>query len=156
MFDSFIRACFYAKVSPDRIGQTIGNAPASAGYHKQDGTITLGGQKIAYCAAVDFGVNDLTRAQIKKLLQEMAKQGWAAWFRDWDNNEHIHGVYVGLRMKPQLALQVIDFLRDRTGLSGHGEERFYTAPTSLDIPLAKAFVQSNPSFKKKVPSHLLA
>ena len=156
MFESWIRACFYAEVSPDRVTQTIGNAKASAGYHAKDGQITINGAvKINYCAAVDFSVRGLTRSQIKKLLENLAKQGWVAWFRDWEGNEHIHAVYVGIYMKPQLAAQVIDFLNDRTGLAGHAKEKFYTAPTSLDKPLAQAFVRANPAYKKKVPAYLL-
>lgn len=164
-FDSFIRACFYAKINPEktsegtrRVVQTIGNAPASAGYHAQDGTVTSNGTKIPYCAAADFSVRGLTAAQIKKWLQELARQGWCGWYRfegSFKNNRHVHAVFVGVHMKPQLVAQVIDFLNDRNGLVGHAHETFYTAPTELDRPLAHAFVRANPSAKKRVPSYLL-
>jgi hypothetical protein len=166
-FDAYVRACFYAGANPEfladgktrRVGQRIGNAGPSAGYHAKDGDVTVNGKQIPYCAAVDLRTNGMTAAQIKKLLQELARQGFAAWYRfegKFTNNRHIHAVFAGLPMKQQLRSQVIDFLNDRTGLVGHAEETFYTAPTALDKPLALMLVRSNPTTKKKVPSNLLA
>jgi hypothetical protein len=54
-FAAFMRACNRMKVSPYRIGQTIGNHPRSVGYHQRDGVLKVNGQNIDYCAAVDLG-----------------------------------------------------------------------------------------------------
>lgn len=159
-FDSYILACFHAKINPEktsegtrRVVQTMGNAPASAGTHAQDGTLTLNGQPLPYSAAVDLSVRGLTLSQIKKWLQELAKQGFVAWYRhtgSFENNRHIHAIYVGIGMKPSLQAQVVDYLNDRTGLVGHATETFYTAPPEVDKVLAQMFVRYNPSQKKKL------
>lgn len=146
-FDSYIRACFYAEVSPQRISQTIGNAPASAGYHARDGYAVEGGKLVAYCAAVDLRVYDLNTSQIRALLIELATQGFAAWYRHeggFSNNRHIHAIFAGLKMKRQLRAQVVDFLNDRNGLTNHDSEKFYTAPAALDAPIRDALNRANP------------
>ena len=99
-FDGFLRACLRAKVQPRRIGQTIGDHPKSFGYHHRDGTVDYRGQKLDYCAAVDIGTHDLTRAQINRWLEELARQGFAAFYREkghWMGGEHIHATYRRLR-----------------------------------------------------------
>jgi hypothetical protein len=146
-FDALIRAAFHAGVSPDRVTQTIGNALASAGFHAQDGELLDGGERIPYCAAVDLHTNDLRGGQVKLLLYHMAAQGFACWFRyrgSFAHNQHIHAVFVGLKMKPQLQRQVRDFLHDRDGLADHGPEPYWTPPAAIDAPLRAAFLRSNP------------
>ncbi len=108
-FDAFLRACNDAQIHPYRIGQTIGNHPLSAGYHRRDGTVSFRGQKIPYTAAVDLGTRDLNRVQLARFLESLAEQGFAAFYREggkWRGNEHIHAIYAPLRMKPQLQRQV--------------------------------------------------
>ncbi len=142
-FQAFIRACTEAGISPTRVTQTIGNAPASAGFHAPDGVLN----SERYCAAVDLHTRDLNRTQIKKLLNAMAKQGFAAWYRfegSFANNQHLHAVYAALPMKRQLRAQVVDFLNDRTGLAGHAHETFYTAPRDIDIVIQAMFLHANP------------
>ena len=115
-FDGFKRACFRAKVQPRRIGQTIGDHPRSMGYHHRDGTVKYKGQKIDYSAAVDIGTGDLSRAQINRLLEELARQGFAAFYREkghWEGNEHIHAIYAPLKMKPQLRAQLREWADKR-------------------------------------------
>jgi len=115
-FDGFKRACYRAKVQPRRIGQTIGDHPKSVGYHKRDGTLEYRGQKLDYSAAVDIGTQDLTRAQINKLLEELTRQGFAAFYREkgkWKGGEHIHAIYAPLQMKPQLRGQLSEWARKR-------------------------------------------
>lgn len=165
-FDAFIRACFYAGVNPEstsegtkRVVQTIGAAKASAGTHAQDGTVTVNGQTIAYSAAVDISVRGLAVPTIKKFLQELAKQGFVAWYRhtgSFAQNRHVHAVFAGLPMKKMLQAQVVDFLNDRNGLVGHATETFYTAPAAIDAPLAQMFVRANPSQRARVPKEYLA
>ncbi len=108
-FDGFKRACYRAHVQPRRIGQTIGDHPRSVGYHHRDGTVKYRGQRLDYCAAVDIATNDLTRPQINRLLEALASQGFAAFYREgenWKGGEHIHAIYAPLKMKPQLRGQL--------------------------------------------------
>lgn len=115
-FKAFVCACYRAKIQPFRIGQTIGDNPLSAGYHHQDGVWWQGKASFDYCAAVDLGVSDLSAAQINAFLEELAKQGFAAFYRHegkWKGHEHIHAIYALLPMKIQLRRQVREFLRDR-------------------------------------------
>jgi uncharacterized protein YraI len=100
-----------------RITQTIGNAPASAGYHAADGTVN--GR--AYCAATDLSVRGLTATQIHNLLERLARAGFAAWYRKdgvdgWRGADHLHVVYANAAMKSQLRAQVRSFLVGRNGL----------------------------------------
>lgn len=115
-FGGFVRACTRAQVHPWRISQTIGNAPRSVGYHHRDGTVLYHGKKVDYTAAVDIATNDLARPQIFKLVDELGRQGFAAFYREgpkWVNGEHIHAVYAPLKMKPQLRRQVREWERKR-------------------------------------------
>lgn len=165
MFDAYIMACYLAKIDPEitsqgtkRVVQTIGNAPDSKGFHAKDGEVVVKGVTIPYCAAVDLSVRGLTAGQIKKWLAELAKQGFAAWYRFegvFANNRHVHAVYVGVQMKKHLQSQVQDFLRDKNGLASHAGETFYVAPVDVDKPLAQMFVRANPSQRTKVPQELL-
>jgi hypothetical protein len=115
-FEAYTRACYRAGIHPDRIGQTIGDHPLSRGYHKRDGVLVISREKVDYCAAVDLGVFDLSEAQIKRFLNELARQGFACWYRHggkWTGGEHIHAIYALLPMKPQLRGQVRQFLQER-------------------------------------------
>jgi hypothetical protein len=142
-FAAYIRACFTAEIDPsDRVMQTIGNAPASAGFHAQDGV--LNGQP--YCAAVDLRTRDLSREQILEFLKQLARNGFACWYRfegSFTNNQHIHAVYAALPMKPELRAQVRDFLADRNGLASHAKEHFYTAPAATDAIIRAMFLHAN-------------
>ena len=70
-FEAFVRACRNARVHPWRLGQTIGDHPRSVGYHKRDGNW----RGVPFCAAVDIGTWDLSRAQISRLNQALWRQG---------------------------------------------------------------------------------
>jgi hypothetical protein len=112
-WQAYLRACKAAKIHPNRIGQTLGDNPNSVGYHKRDGVLQRGNQKIDYTAAVDLGVWDLTPTQIYTFLDALAAQGFAAFYRHegkWKGNEHIHAIYAFLPMKPQLQIQLREFL----------------------------------------------
>ena len=111
-FAAFMRACNRMKVTPYRIGQTIGEHPRSVGYHRRDGVLKIKGQNIDYTAAVDLGAQDMTPVQIQRFLDVMAWEGFAVWYRSgprWKNGEHIHAIYGALKMKPQLEGQMRDF-----------------------------------------------
>ena len=131
-FDGFKRACYRAHVQPRRISQTIGDNPKSVGYHHRDGTIKYRGEKIDYCAAVDIGTQDLTRAQINRLLEGLASQGFAAFYREgghWKGGEHIHAIYAPLKMKPQLRGQLHEWADKRR----HQKKRIYHWQRRLNL-----------------------
>ncbi|MEZ4475237.1 MAG: hypothetical protein R3F60_31480 [bacterium] len=132
-----------AGVTADRISQTIGNAAASAGYHAADGQA----DGLDYCAAVDLRTRDLTRAQIRALLERLASHGFAAWYREpgadgWPADEapHIHAVFAGVRMKAQLQGQVRDFLRGLNGLASHRAYAFWS-PTAASLAIVRLLFQ---------------
>lgn len=115
-FKAFLQACRDSRIHPNRIGQTIGDFPLSFGYHKKDGVLRVGKERIDYTAAVDLGANDLDRAGINRFLHNLTKQGFACWYREkgkWKGGEHIHAIYASLPMKPELRGQVRLFLRER-------------------------------------------
>jgi hypothetical protein len=116
-------------LAASRITQTIGNAPASAGYHARDGYAN--GQP--YCAATDISTRGLSLTFIRRLLERMGRLGFAAFYRrpgydGWPSSQvaHIHAVYAGAHMKSQLRGQVTDWLSGRNGLASHGPYRFFT------------------------------
>ena len=115
-WNAYLRACKQAKIHPIRIGQTVGDHPRSVGYHKRDGVLRIGGQNVDYTATVDLGTWDLKPAQINAFVDALSDQGFAAFYRHkgkWKGGEHIHAIYAFLPMKPQLQIQVKEFLRER-------------------------------------------
>lgn len=121
-------------MSASRITQTIGSAPASAGYHSSDGTA----DGRAYTAAVDLSTRDLSSTEIRALLQRLGENGFAAWYRQpgsdgWPASEapHIHAVFAGVVMKSALRAQVRDFLDGRNGLTSHSIYRFWPPPADV-------------------------
>ncbi len=128
-----------AGVTADRITQTVGYAAASAGYHAPDGTV----DGHSYTAAVDLSVRGMTQTQIRALLERLAQNGFAAWYRwpghdGWPSSEspHIHAVFAGVVMKSQLREQVRDYLSGRNGLSSHTTYTFWRA-TSADRAIVR-------------------
>jgi hypothetical protein len=106
-----------AGVSAWRIVQTIGNAPASAGYHLADGSVN----GHPYTAAIDLSVSGLSNTQIRNLLERLAKVGYAGWYRQnghdgWSGANHIHAVYANCKMKAVLRAQIRSWLLGRNGL----------------------------------------
>lgn len=133
-------------VSAGRIIQTIGNAPASHGYHLADGTVN--GKP--YTTAVDLSTRGLSHIEVKKLLERLGRVGFAAWFRDpghdgWPSNatEHIHAVYAGAPMKDVLDNQVRDYLHQKNGLASHTTYRFYQWSHQAKAKVARLFKASN-------------
>lgn len=165
MFDSYIRALFHAGIDPDRIVQTMTvgkGVAASAGTHDKQGEITAeNGVKIPFGVAIDIHVHDLSDTQIEKMLLELAKQGYVGWYRHTGSfsggKSHVHIVYCGHYIVADILHdQIIDYLNNRTGLKGHATETFFTAPTSVDKPLAQMYARSNPNRRKRIPQELLA
>lgn len=132
-----------AGVAAWRITQTIGNAPASAGYHAQDGVAN--GR--AYCAATDLSVRGLTATQIHNLLERLGRLGFAAWYRKdgvdgWRGADHIHAVYANARMKTQLRAQVRSFLVGRNGLVSNTPYRWHAFSSAAVRTVAAKFAAS--------------
>jgi hypothetical protein len=132
-----------AGVAAWRITQTIGNAPASAGYHAQDGTVN----GHPYTAAVDLSVSGMTTTQIHNLLERLAKVGFAAWYRrngsdGWTGANHIHAVYANCKMKTQLRSQVRSWLVGRNGLVSNTIYKFHTFSASAKSIVKAKFEQS--------------
>lgn len=115
-------------LSASRITQTIGSASASAGTHKQDGTVS----GHPYSAATDISVRGLSTTQIHNLLEKLGKVGFAVWYRQpghdgWPSNQvaHIHAVYANCKMKESLRSQVRSWLDGRNGLRSNTTYRFH-------------------------------
>ncbi|HEY0192563.1 MAG TPA: hypothetical protein VGC42_15700, partial [Kofleriaceae bacterium] len=132
-------------VTASRIMQTIGNAPASAGTHAQDGTVN----GHPYCAATDISVSGLSNTQIKNLLAKLSKVGFAAWFRwpghdGWPSSEvrHIHAVYANAKMKSSLRSQVRSWLVGRNGLVSNTLYSFFKWSSSEKAVVRGKFAQS--------------
>jgi len=133
-----------AGVAEWRITQTIGNAPASAGYHAQDGTAN----GHPYTAAVDLSVSGMTTTQIHNLLERLAKVGYAGWYRrdgsdGWSGANHIHAVYANCKMKSQLRSQVRSWLVGRNGLVSNTIYRFHTFSALAKSVVKSKFAQSS-------------
>lgn len=131
-----------------RISQTIGNAPASAGTHAQDGTA----QGYPYSAATDLRIGGLSSVQIAKLLDDLASVGYAGWYRHpgydgWPSSQapHIHAVWVGAPMKLILRNQVRDWVVGKNGLASHTTYTFHTWPQCRRDAIWKSFLQHNPA-----------
>ncbi|NVB78368.1 MAG: hypothetical protein HOV81_08250 [Kofleriaceae bacterium] len=133
-----------AGVAAWRITQTIGNAPASAGTHAADGSVN--GR--SYSAATDISVSGLSTTQIHNLLEKLAKQGFAVWYRKngadgWSGANHMHMVYANCKMKSSLRSQVRSWLAGRNGLVSNTTYRFHTFSAS-----AKATVKAKYEMSK--------
>ena len=132
-------------VSASRIMQTIGNAPASAGTHAQDGVVN----GHPYSAATDISVSGLSNAQIRNLLARLAKVGFAAWFRwpghdGWPASEvrHIHAVYANCKMKTALRSQIRSWLVGRNGLVSNTLYSFFHWTAAEKAVVRHKFPQS--------------
>jgi hypothetical protein len=127
-----------------RIVQTIGNAPASAGYHLPDGSVN----GHLYTAAVDLSVRGLSDTQIRNLLERLAKVGFAGWYREnghdgWVGANHIHAVYANCKMKTVLRAQVHSWLLGRNGLVSNTIYRFHTFSALAKRIVKGKFAQSD-------------
>ncbi|MFO0627570.1 MAG: hypothetical protein U0325_18325 [Polyangiales bacterium] len=135
-----------AGVPAERIVQTIGSAPASAGTHGPDGTVN--GQP--YSAATDLSTRGLATSSIHELLDRLANQGFAAWYRwpghdGWPSSEspHIHAIYVGARMKTSLRSQVASWLVGRNGLVSNTTYQFHTWTASQRALIRAVYARFN-------------
>ena len=126
-----------------RVVQALGNAPASAGFHKSDGIL----YGVPYTAAVDVSVKGLSNTQIATVVEELCRVGFSSFYRNWPGNLHIHGDYAGVPQKPQLDRQQEDFFAGKDGLAGHrraDQEWWYPSVELRAIP-ERMFRLSNPA-----------
>jgi uncharacterized protein YraI len=130
-------------ITAGRITQTVGNAPASAGVHKADGTVN--GK--AYTAAIDISTSGLSSTQIHNLLEKLGKVGYAAWYRKsgsdgWNGSNHIHGVYANCKMKSALQSQVRSWLVGRNGLVSNTTYKWHAFSAAAKSTVKAKFAQS--------------
>ena len=133
-----------AGVAAWRITQTIGNAPASAGYHAQDGTVN--GRP--YTAAIDISTSGMSTTQIHNLLERLARVGYAGWYRKngsdgWTGANHIHAVYANCKMKAQLRAQMRSWLVGRNGLVSNTIYKFHKFSALAKSVVKSKYAQSN-------------
>ena len=84
-----------------------GGVNASAGTHD------LGG-------VWDCSITGMNHKQIRATVKWLRKAGFAAWFRDWPGNQHIHAVLLGHRvMSPGARSQCDSYRANRDGLAGN-------------------------------------
>ena len=108
-------------VTSGQITQTVGNAPASAGFHAAEGQID--GHDYTSCIDLSWS---LASPEFKA---RMVMAGFAPFFRhtgSFADNRHIHAVSIGLRdsqgrcrIQPGPRQQIIDATRNLNGLDGH-------------------------------------
>jgi hypothetical protein len=135
-----------AGVTASMISQTIGDAAASAGTHLQDGTIN--GEP--YCAATDLSVSGMTDSKVYDLLDNLASQGFAAYYRKpgydgWPSSgaRHVHAIYAGVKMKSSLQSQVKDWLAGLNGLVSHTAYTFFKPTQAQKDLVSSLFNQHN-------------
>lgn len=134
-------------ITSSRVSQTIGGAPASAGYHLSDGTVN----GVDYCAATDVRTVGLSEAQIKSLIENMARLGLTGWYRKpgfdgWPSSEapHIHVVFASAPKKSQLDGQVEDWLVGKNGLASHTTYQFYTWSSTAKTAVLRLLGRTSP------------
>lgn len=146
-FNNYIWACFGAHVSPDRVMQTVGTAPASAGSHKADTNYKFdNGHTEPITGAIDLRTKDLTPTQIQNLLYFLFHAGFVGWWRhegSFKDNQHIHAIWVGMKLKPFLQAQFWDFLAGNDGLASHQKSRGVKATVEQQTKLIALFQQHN-------------
>ena len=149
-------------ITSERIMQTIGSASASAGTHEaepgSDGGQEYRVQGKIYCAAVDLRSKDLSASEIRDLLENLAREGFAAWDRHpgrdgWPDDEvkHIHAVYTGCAMKGVLRRQVQDYLEGKNGLASHRDYDFFS-PSNVALRQVRDSFQSHTMMTAGLPS----
>lgn len=151
-FAAYVTACFQAGISPARVVQTLGHAAASAGTHGKDGTfINENGKPEAYSAALDLSVKHprLTVEQRERLQKKLWSNGFGFWYRqapEFPNNEHLHGIYFGVKMKRSLRNQAHAFLAHTSGLVSDKADKFVrdNLTATQEQHLRKMFLENNP------------
>jgi hypothetical protein len=141
-------ALVFLGITEDRITQTIGDAPDSAGTHAEDGSA----EGHPYSAATDLRVLGLSEADIDQYIADLAAVGYAGWYRqpgqdgvpsDW--SPHIHAVWVGAPMKLSLRNQVRSWIDGRNGLASDTPYEFHQWPECLRDAVWERYLENNPA-----------
>lgn len=114
-----------------QVTQTYGNAAASSGFHLAEGNYN--GQ--LYSSCTDLSISVLNKKNIDLLIEA----GFCPYARigaKWNNNEHIHTIFVGLKdsngkitIKPGPKQQIISWYKGYDGLVGNNKYSGSYAPT---------------------------
>lgn len=136
-----------AGIPISRVGQTVGNAAASAGTHAKDGEF----EGHDYAACTDFHIADLSDAEVHGLCAQLAGAGFCPYFRKpgadgWpcQDARHVHAIWPGCAMKRIVRSQVHSYLADRSGLVSNAPYPF-RPPTEAECDIARAaFLACNP------------
>ena len=133
-------------ITADRISQTIGNAPASAGTHAVDGTV----DGVAFSAATDLRTGGLTETEIADELEALGTAGFAAWYRHtghdgWSGVTHIHAVWVNVGIKRSLRDQAHDYCNWKNGLASHAIYQFHHFSQAAVDEVRARFLANNPA-----------
>jgi len=120
-----------------RVTNALNPSPKRSNYHNVDEVI----DGIEVTSAVDISVRCLNDTQIKELLSLLAQNDIVGWLRrdgidGWKGVQHIHAVWVGGKLKPQLKMQVHSWLEGRNGLKSNRHYDFWT-PSEEEKSLIK-------------------
>lgn len=100
-------------------GYNAGGVGASAGTHDGGG-------------AYDLSVTGMSDKQIRGMVKWLRRAGFAAWFRNWPGNRHVHAILMGHKTaSPGAKQQMESYLARRDGLAGNaydGTWRPYPLP----------------------------
>ena len=106
-----------ARIEISQGSYNVGGVAASAGTHDGGGVL-------------DCRTSNLTPPQRRWAVRCLKAAGFAAWFRDWPGNQHIHACLLGpgsgrshKTMSPLARAQCDDYLRGRNGLKDHAMDR---------------------------------
>lgn len=121
-----------AGLSASDVTQGLGHAAASKGTHEAE-------PGSRHTGSVDIRTSGRSTAEIKKIVHRLRAQGFAAWYRNWPGNQHIHAVYAGIPLKGSTSSQVQAFLQGGTGLAGGGRD---SSITPQEIALIRALYQA--------------
>lgn len=122
-------------ITSNKVTQGYGYAKASVGYHEPEGWVldTIGRHRYSSCVDLSASVGFTP-----KIKSRLIAAGFCPFFRDWENNEHIHCVYVGLpTIKDGPKSQIIDYINGKNGLIGHHELTGILAPTQEERNIIK-------------------
>ncbi len=144
-------------VKDGQITQGWGYAKASAGYHAPEGRTARGPEGHPFSSCVDLSFRLASRRFVDRLIAA----GFCPFVREhgqgWSGASHLHCVYVGatdwrgqVTLLPGPRMQIIDYLRGRNGLVGHGPMICYPPDAGQRAGLAAAYAAWAPSVATRV------
>lgn len=140
-----------AGIARSRIVQAIGNAKASAGTHWADGGCSSGNP---YGLAVDISVRKPSRqymplSAIKANVRSLRQHGYAAWFRPWSGNWHIHAIFPGANpINEDKKRQIASFYCGKLGLATDSKDNVVSILKSEKTKVRSTYENSNGSLSE--------